>query len=196
MSLRDSGMIWLDMETTGLTPLDNDMLEIGLMLTDEELNPIETYETLMMPNRYTPWTWRDRCEPIVRDMHDRSGLWDALTMALDERADGLASLPLAEQNVLDWLGHVEETYGIDVSKQPLCGSSIHFDRTWLNIRMPRVNNAFHYRIIDTSTIKELVRRRHPLIYSTLPEKKERHRVVPDLFDTLEEARHYFNNLHI
>jgi oligoribonuclease len=72
----------------------------------------------------------------------------------------------------------------------MCGSSVQFDRTWLDYWMPEFSAKFHYRNIDTSTVKELCRRMNKKAFAKVPPKVEAHRVIPDLHDTLEEFNHY------
>src|SRR5690606_29751917 len=73
---------------------------------------------------------------------------------------------------------------------PLAGNSIHHDRRFLQRYMPRLSAHLHYRIVDVSTVKELVRRWYPDALAQAPKKKETHRALDDIRESLEELRYY------
>ena len=99
-------------------------------------------------------------------------------------ADHILTVAINSVGAVDYALH-----DITPGTLPLTGSSVRFDRTWLNARMPELEQFFHYRIIDVSTIKELAARWYPGVdFGLHPEKK--HRAIPDCFDTIDELRAY------
>lgn len=184
--------IWVDIETTGLDPATGLLLEVGFRITDVELNLIDHNEWQIWEDSYDGIVgidpWCHKLDEFIRNMHFKSGLLDL---------DGPGGEPLdkvAEQ-AYDWL--ITHNVG---KTDPMCGSSVQFDRGWLLVHMPYVESLFSYRNIDISTIKELCRRLNPDLYSKLEKyssKREMHRVMPDLEDTCSEANFYFQNfLHL
>lgn len=185
-------MILLDCETTGLDPTNDVMLELGMLhVTDDLTTVLGEFQTLV---RYEHGLAAPMAEiaalegwpSVVRDMHIASGLFDAL----DDPRVGLPDEALAERLAIHWLERQEIQNGIEVGTEPMCGSSIHFDRGFLKIHMREFASYWHYRNIDTSTVKELVRRWRPEVYADLPEARKLHRVLPDCYDTLNELRFY------
>lgn len=76
---------------------------------------------------------------------------------------------------------------------PAAGSSVHFDRRWLAEKMPSLNDLFHYRNVDVSTIKELVSRWMPEVSASLPPSRKRHRALDDIRDSIGELKYYRKN---
>jgi oligoribonuclease len=193
----DDRMVWVDIETTGLNPLTEIILEVGFRITDaKNLDTLDEFDILVWePGFYTKKVEAvlESTDPAVRyvaDMHRKSGLWDAAEREGFTMAD-------AEAQLVDWLA----SHGVHADvpmkeRDPLCGSSLHFDRGFLAETFPQVEAAFHYRNIDISTIKELCRRFNRPVYDKLDEystKQEKHRVMPDLDDTIGEFRFYRDN---
>ena len=118
-------------------------------------------------------------EPVVVDMHTRSGLLDAIrgsTTTLDEA--GAATLDFIRQ-------HAPEPRTV-----PLCGNSIGTDRRFLAAYLPAIEDHLHYRSIDVSSVKELVRRWYPRIGQARPQKIGQHRALDDIRDSIAELRYY------
>lgn len=177
-------LVWVDLETTGLEP-DNDLiLEVGFLVTSLDLTapPIASYDTVVRYPR--PETIR-YANDFVRDMHKASGLDDSL-LAGEGRP-----LHLIEVEAVEFLKE-----WVPPQHAPLCGSSVHFDRAMLKSWLPNVEAFFHYRNIDISTLKELSKRLNPRVASRLDEQtspKKLHRALPDLYDTINEAQFYIDN---
>lgn len=184
--MTDTRQIVIDIETTGLPDaapggLHNGglILEVGMVLVGQDLAPISAWSAVLgHPHGQLEWI-RECCSDRVRDMHDVSGLWDDCAGGGDtDRIDIVGS-------ALDWL----REWGVAPGTMPLTGSSVRFDRTWLNARMPELEGFFHYRIIDVSSIRELAARWYPgTDFGLHPEKK--HRVIPDCLDTIAELKAY------
>ena len=168
-------IVWMDCEMTGLDLGSDALVEVACVVTDSELNPIdEGIDVVIAP---PPESLVDM-DQVVVDMHTESGLLPLL-------ADGL---PLAEAQdlLLTYLrGHLTEP-----RKAPLAGSSVHVDRAFLGRDMPEVLDMLHYRIIDVSSIKELVRRWYPRTFYSSPSKRGGHRALADTLDSIHELRYY------
>lgn len=168
-------IVWMDCEMTGLDLGSDALVEVACVVTDSELNPIdEGIDVVIAP---PPESLVDM-DQVVVDMHTESGLLPLL-------ADGL---PLAEAQdlLLTYLrGHLTEP-----RKAPLAGSSVHVDRAFLGRDMPEVLDLLHYRIIDVSSIKELVRRWYPRAFYNSPSKRGGHRALADTLDSIHELRYY------
>ena len=116
--------------------------------------------------------------PVVQEMHKASGLTEAIrvsTISLSEA--GAATLAFLRATV-------------PKGEVPLCGNSIGTDRRFLQQYLPDVEAWFHYRNVDVSTIKELVRRWRPDVLSSAPEKASSHRALDDVRASIDELRHY------
>lgn len=170
-----AAIVWIDCEMTGLSLRDDALIEIACVVTDADLNPLDSgIEVVITPPREALAGMDD----VVTAMHTRSGLLAVL-------ADGM-TMAEAEQRVLEYVRrHVPEP-----RKAPLAGSSVHVDRMFLARDMPALTDHLHYRIIDVSSVKELVRRWFPRAYYNAPEKAGDHRALADILDSIKELRYY------
>ena len=166
-------MVWIDLEMTGLDVKTESIIEIATLITDGELNIIASGPNLAITVS----------EELLANMdewnsthHTTSGLVDRI------RTEGV-SLEEATRQTCEFL--IEY---IEPGTVPLCGNSIHTDRVFLAKEMPEVLDLLHYRIVDVSTIKELAKRWFP--DSPRYQKKEAHRALDDIIESIEELRHY------
>jgi oligoribonuclease len=169
-------LIWIDCEMTGLDPLTDVLVEIAVIATDAELNPLDEGLDIVIATDPEKLTGMD---DVVRDMHTSSGLLDAIATAT-------TSLEAAEDQVLEYVKRVAP----ERRKAPLCGNTIATDRSFLVRYMPRLDDHLHYRMIDVSTIKELARRWYPRAYYNSPEKTGGHRALADILESINELRYY------
>ncbi|RKN08978.1 oligoribonuclease [Streptomyces radicis] len=168
-------MVWIDCEMTGLSLADDALIEVAALVTDSELNVLgEGVDIVIRP----PDAALRSMPEVVRTMHTASGL-------LDELAGG-TTLAEAERLVLD---HVRE-HAPEAGKTPLCGNSIGTDRGFLARDMPTLESHLHYRVIDVSSLKELVRRWYPRVYFNSPQKSGNHRALADIRESIAELRYY------
>jgi oligoribonuclease len=169
-------LVWIDCEMTGLDLSSDLLLEVACLVTDDDLNVVDEGIDLVIGATAEELS---RMVPFVRDMHAVSGLTEACltsTLTLDD----------ARTQVLDYIrGHVPEA-----GKSPLCGSSIATDRGFLARDMPELDAHLHYRMIDVSSIKELVRRWYPRTWYAKPEKKGGHRALADIRESIAELDYY------
>jgi oligoribonuclease len=118
-------------------------------------------------------------DETVRALHERSGLLAAIERSrLTLRAAGAATLDFIRH-------HVPEP-----ATAPLCGNSIGTDRRFLDAQLPSVDRYLHYRSIDVSSVKELVRRWYPALFAALPKKAETHRPLDDIRESIAELAWY------
>lgn len=178
-------LIWLDLETSGLAP-GRQILEIAVQVTDGQLRPITPLSSLMY---CTIWMRPDdiaQMEPFAHELHLASGL---LTACRADHCDFVH-----EANAENWLLDCLSQHGIEPKTAPLAGASVHFDRRVLTERMPALAAFLHYRNVDISTVRELAARWRPDIATGEPAKRNMHRALPDLEDSLSIARYYRERL--
>jgi oligoribonuclease len=168
-------LVWIDCEMTGLDLKADALIEVAVLITDYELNVLgDGIDLVIKP----PAESLDQMTEFVREMHTASGL-------LAELDNGI-SLADAERQVLEFIsGYVPET-----RKAPLAGNSVGTDRTFLVRDMPTVEAHLHYRNVDVSSIKELVRRWYPRVYYATPAKVGNHRALADITESIAELRYY------
>lgn len=167
-------IVWVDCEMTGLDVRIDELCEIAVVITDEELNEVD--EGLQIVIKPSEAALKNMGE-FVTQMHTESGL-------LAELSSGV-SVAEAEAKVLSYLSvHLAE------KQAPLAGNSIGTDRMFLNRYMPTLDGFLHYRNIDVSSIKELSRRWYPRVYFQLPKKNGNHRALADIRESIKELRYY------
>lgn len=167
-------IIWVDVETTCLDPMAGVLLEVAMIATTDALTKVDTVHVVLKHNELI----RNVSDEFVQNMHDRNGLWDAVTHP------SAVSQKDAEQKLI---GFMANHHG-----SPMGGSSVGFDRKWLDWHMPAVAGAFHYRNIDVSTVKEMVKRWCPNDATYVPRGGQTHRALDDIRETIREAQYYRN----
>ena len=180
-------LVWVDVETTGLEHDIDCLLEVGVVLTDR-WGTIRTSGTWIINEPGDKEVIEEfllKAEPdnYVLNLHQRSGLWKAWAAGHGK------SLKETQGLILDFLSRERLTPGVS----PMCGSSVLFDRQFLQINMRGWADWFHYRNIDVSTIREIARLVNPRIAENEPTKAEIHRPVPDLMDSIALYRYYLDN---
>jgi oligoribonuclease len=168
-------IVWIDCEMTGLDLGSDALVEVACVVTDAELNELDAGVSVVIR---PPDLAFAAMPDIVREMHIASRL-------IDEIPHG-TTLEAAQQVVLDYVrSHVAEP-----RKAPLAGSSVYVDRGFLARDMPELDAYLHYRLIDVSSIKELVRRWYPRVYFASPPKRGNHRALADTRESIAELRYY------
>ncbi|HMG39690.1 MAG TPA: oligoribonuclease [Acidimicrobiales bacterium] len=172
----------MDLEMTGLEPARHVIVEIATLVTDDELQIVASGPDLVI---HQPAEALAAMEPVVRDMHTRSGLLEAITAST-------VTLEAAGKATLDFIRtHVPEPRTV-----PLCGNSIGTDRRFLASYLPDIENHLHYRSVDVSTIKELARRWYPSVIDSVPKKATTHRALDDILESVSELRFYREKLFV
>lgn len=167
-------LVWMDLEMTGLDPEKERILEIASVITDASLNIIAE----------NPVIFVSQSEALIESMDEWNTRHHTATGLIDQvRTQGVSETE-AENMTLDFIRqHVAE------GQSPLCGNSIGQDRRFLVRYMPRVESYLHYRNIDVSSIKELARRWRPEVAEAV-QKKETHRALDDIRESIEELKLY------
>ena len=169
-------LVWMDLEMTGLDHTSDVIVEIATLITDDDLEIVAEGPDLVIHHDDDVLA---RMDQFVVDMHTRSGLLDqirASTMTLDEA--GAETLAFIRQHV-----PVHRTV-------PLCGNSIGTDRRFLAAYLPGIEEHLHYRSVDVSSIKELVRRWYPDVLNKRGWKQGSHRALDDIRESVSELRLY------
>lgn len=166
-------LVWLDMEMTGLDPETDVPLQVAAIITDSELNELDSIEhTIWQPDEVLA-----RMQPIVRNMHDANGLTKAVRASETSLLD-------AERKLLALLARwLKPGEGI------LSGSSIHQDRKFLQRYFPSVHGYLHYRMVDVSTVKELAKRWYPP-EALAPKGASDHTALSDTRASIRELKHF------
>lgn len=167
---------------TGLDPAKHVIVEIATIITDDQLEIVAEGPDLVI---HQPEELLALMEPVVVEMHTKSGLLDAIrtsTITLDEA--GAATLAF----IKEWVP--------EARKVPLCGNSIGMDRRFLDAYLPEIEHWLHYRSIDVSSVKELVRRWYPGLNNTRPFKAGTHRALDDIRESVAELRFYRNRVFV
>lgn len=161
---------------TGLDLARDALIEIAVLVTDSELNVLGTGLDLVI---HAADDKLANMPDVVRDMHAKSGLTEEVRRSAVTLAD-------AEQQVLTYVReHVPEP-----QSAPLAGNTIGTDRGFIARDMPELDSHLHYRMVDVSSIKELVRRWYPRVYYAKPEKGLAHRALADIRESIGELEYY------
>ncbi len=174
-------LVWIDCEMTGLDIAIDELVEVAVVITDWELQPVHPgFSIVIKPDD----TALANMGEFVTKMHSDSGLL--------EEIPGGVSLADAEYAVLEYILKY-----VPVGQQaPIAGNTIGTDRTFLAKYMPRVDSHLHYRSVDVSSIKELARRWYPRIYFNSPEKNGGHRALADILESIRELDYYRSSLFV
>jgi len=168
-------LVWMDLEMTGLDPERERIIEIATVVTDGELNVLAEGPELVL---HQPESILEAMDEWNRKHHGDSGLIDRVRASTTTEAE-------AEADIVAFLKeHVGER------EAPLAGNSVHQDRRFIARYMPSLDAYLHYRLVDVSTVKELVARWHPEIYAKRPHKQASHRALDDIRESIEELRYY------
>ncbi|MFL6178966.1 MAG: oligoribonuclease [Actinomycetes bacterium] len=168
-------MVWVDCEMTGLDLVNDALVELAVLVTDDELNILgDGVDVVIRP----PDAAVEQMEEFVRNMHTTSGL-------LDELAGGI-TLAEAEEYALDYI----RQFVTEPRKAPMAGNSIATDRSFIARDMTELDAFLHYRMVDVSSIKELARRWYPRAYFQAPAKHGGHRALADITESINELSYY------
>jgi oligoribonuclease len=171
---KKTNLIWIDLEMTGLIPEHDVIIEIATVVTDAQLNVVDEGPSIAI---HQSNELLDGMDEWNTNQHNHSGL-------VKRVQESKISIAEAESQTLNFLMKY-----VDLGASPMCGNSICQDRRFLYNYMPDLEKFFHYRHIDVSTLKELAIRWKPNIIST-SYKKSRHLALSDIYDSIDELKHY------
>lgn len=179
MSISSERIVWIDCEMTGLDLTQDALIEIGVLVTDSDLNILgEGVELVIKPGSEAPAGALENMNSYVRKMHESSGL-------LEDLEHGV-SMHEAQETVLKYV----KKYVPVAGKAQLGGNSVGMDKRFLERDMPDLMKHLHYRVIDVSTIKELAARWYPAARHNAPVKTGNHRALGDIKDSIDELKYY------
>ncbi len=174
MAQDPNALIWIDMEMSGLNPETDRIIEIAIVITDAQLNTVAEAPVLVV---HQPDAVLDAMDNWNKSTHKKSGLIDRVKASVLNEAEVEAQM----------IGFLSQHVPKGVS--PICGNSVHQDRRFLVRYMPKLDEYFHYRILDVSTLKELARRWKPEVLTGLV-KHGKHEALADVHESIEELRYY------
>lgn len=174
MAQESTNLIWIDLEMSGLKPDSDRILEVALVVTDAQLNRVAeapvrvVHQTDAVLGAMDSWN---------TSTHARTGLTERVRKATQDEA-------AVEDEMLAFLAQ-----WVPASASPMCGNSVCQDRRFLARYMPRLEAHFHYRNLDVSTLKELMRRWRPDLMGGLT-KQGKHEALADIYESIDELRYY------
>ena len=174
LALSDQNLIWIDLEMTGLSPFTDRIIEVAVVVTDPQLTlriegPVfAIHQSDAVLDGMDSWN---------KGTHGRSGLIDRVRASTMDEAS-------AQAQVTAWLAQY-----VPARKSPMCGNSICQDRRFLAKDMPLLEDFFHYRNLDVSTLKELAKRWKPALLAGF-KKAQAHTAMADIHESIDEMLHY------
>jgi len=178
MSDKKTNLIWIDLEMTGLDTVQDEIIEIATLVTDSQLNVIAEGPMLAI---HQPDNLLDAMDEWNTRQHGKSGLTQRVK-------DSALSTQDAERMTLEFLAK-----HVDAGASPMCGNSICQDRRFMARLMPGLEEFFHYRNLDVSTLKELGIRWAPQLMAGY-KKESSHLAMNDIKDSIAELQYYREHL--
>ena len=178
MSDKKTNLIWIDLEMTGLDTVQDEIIEIATLVTDSQLNVIAEGPMLAI---HQPDELLDAMDEWNTRQHGKSGLTQRVK-------DSKLSVQDAERMTLEFLAE-----HVDAGASPMCGNSICQDRRFMARLMPELEEFFHYRNLDVSTLKELGKRWAPQVMAGY-KKESSHLAMNDIKDSIAELQYYREHL--
>ncbi len=169
-----NNLAWIDLEMTGLDPENDRVIEVAIVITDSQLVTVAEAPVLVL---HQPAEILDGMDNWNKSTHARSGLIEKIKVSTLKEAE-------VEERMLAFLAQ-----HVPARISPMCGNSICQDRRFLVRWMPKFEAYFHYRNLDVSTLKELVKRWKPELAKGLV-KHGKHEALADIYESIEELKYY------
>ena len=173
-------LVWIDLEMTGLDPEKERIIEIATLITDSQLNYIAEGPNIIIKQ---PQEFLDGMDEWNQKQHGGSGLIEAVQKSS-------ISQQVAELETLEFISKY-----VSDKKSPMCGNTVSHDRRFLRRYMPELESLFHYRNVDVSSIKELIKRWNPELLDGF-RKSGGHRAMGDVLESIEELKFYRDKFFI
>jgi oligoribonuclease len=174
----DTNLVWIDLEMTGLYPDRDRIIEVAVVVTDAQLQ--QRVEGPVFAIHQSDAVL-DAMDAWNKGTHGKSGLIDRVKAStVDEEQ--------AQHDVIEFLKHY-----VPKNTSPMCGNSICQDRRFLANYMPKLEEFFHYRNLDVSTLKELARRWKPEVLGGF-KKAQKHTALADIHESIDELLYYREHL--
>jgi oligoribonuclease len=167
-------LVWLDMEMTGLDPEKERIIEVAVVVTEPDLTIVAEGPVLVI---HQPDSLLDAMDSWNRSTHSKSGLTEKV------KASTLTE-EQAQNELITFLSQY-----VPAGKSPLCGNTVSQDRRFMFKYMPKLEQFFHYRTVDVSTLKELARRWKPELLKGF-EKRSKHEALADIYESIDELKYY------
>lgn len=183
-------IIFLDIETTGLSPIQGKILEIAAIATDDNFNELGRFHVVTDEAAKLTLGSLDR---KVQQMHLDNGLWLESASPPSHTGNEHADITAIEKREMRHVDRALVKFITDHSNgtpPQLAGNTISFDRSFLAVHLPQSHGALHYRNFDVTTLNELARRLFPALHEGRPQRTSIHRAMPDIELSLATARYY------
>ena len=167
-------LVWVDMEMSGLVPERDRVLEVAVVVTDAELNVLAEAPVYVV---HQPDEVLEAMDSWNKSTHGKSGLVDKVRASTFTEAE-------VEARLVEFLRPL-----VPERTAPLCGNTVHQDRRFMARYLPLFEAYLHYRIVDVSTLKELVKRWKPELTKGIP-KEGKHEALADILESIEELKFY------
>ncbi len=175
-----NSLVWMDLEMTGLYPEKDRIIEMATIITDQHLNIIAEGPVLAIHQE----------DSLLEHMDDWNQTTHRETGLIERVRNSSVTEKQAEQRTLEFIRRY-----VPKNTSPLCGNSICQDRRFLYPYMPEITDYLHYRNLDVSTLKELAARWRPEIMPGF-EKRNTHKALDDIKESIQELRYYRRKLFI
>ncbi len=169
-----NNLVWIDMEMTGLVPDKDRIIEIAIVVTSATLETVAEAPVLVV---HQPDAVLNAMDSWNKGTHGKSGLIDKVKASTFTDAD-------VEKQMIDFLKQ-----HVPASMSPMCGNSICQDRRFMARWMPQLEDYFHYRNLDVSTLKELAKRWRPTLLAGIT-KHGKHEALADIYESIDELKYY------
>ena len=167
-------LVWLDMEMTGLDPEKERIIEVAVVITEPDLTIVAEGPVLVV---HQPDNLLDAMDSWNKSTHGKSGLTERVKASV-------LTEPEVEAQLIAFMAQY-----VPAGKSPLCGNTVSQDRRFMFNYMPKLEQFFHYRTIDVSTLKELARRWKPELLKGF-EKRSKHQALADIYESIDELKYY------